>query len=277
MSKYNDLINNHYGPIDISERILEKLLNAGKDVEALTRDDLSLFDEFHGGGRKSTRSLAKLAGLKPGMKVLDLGCGVGGPARTLAAEFGCQVTGLDLTEEFCRAAEMLTAKVGLDDKIEFKHGSALDMPFEDESFDAVWAQNMDMNIEDKQGLIREISRVLKPKGLFAFETVLAGEVPDIHLPIFWADSPSINFLIKPDEKRRLLSEAGLREILWEDKTDEYLQTFLKRQEKMKKDGPPKIGVGLLVPNDAGPKMKNYIRNKMEGRMITVFAVYAKEE
>ena len=148
MADYSDSIDRHYAPEDISARIVEKLRSAGKDLDALTRDDVAPFDEFHGGGRESTRELGKFAGLERGMEVLDVGSGVGGPARTLTAEFGCRVTGIDLTEEFCRAAEMLTELVGMAGQVQFRQGDAVHMPFDEASFDVVWSQNSLMNIED---------------------------------------------------------------------------------------------------------------------------------
>ena len=172
-----------YGPTDISARILTHLRLAGVDVQALTREDLVSFDEFHGGGQESTRTLARLAKLEPRMRVLDLGCGIGGPARTLAAEFGCRLTGIELTYEFYRAAEMLTAKLGLSHLVQFRHGGAAAMPFDDAAFDVVWSQNSLMNIADKGSPLRQIHRVLRVGGRFAFQTMLAGEVPGLHFGV----------------------------------------------------------------------------------------------
>src|SRR5215831_8777611 len=149
MSDYVHAINQHYGQAELSAKLLTALREAGKDLDALTRDDFASFDEQHDGGRETTRELARVAGLREGMHVLDVGSGLGGPARTLAVEYGCRVTGLDLTEEFCRAATMLTARVGLQERTAFRHGSALDLPFEEATFDAVWTQGVLMHIADK--------------------------------------------------------------------------------------------------------------------------------
>jgi ubiquinone/menaquinone biosynthesis C-methylase UbiE len=155
LSKYHRTINRHYGNIDLRARILDRLRWAGKNPRALTRDDLASFDEFHSGGLTSTRELARLACLKPGMQILDAGCGIGGPARTLAAEFDGFVVALDLTEEFCQAAAMLTALVGLSDRVVFQQADALALPFRDRQFDVVWSQNTIMNVPDKAKLFRE--------------------------------------------------------------------------------------------------------------------------
>ena len=165
----NDLqsIKSHYTQADLNTTILTALQHAGKDIEALTRDDISVFDEFHIGGRRATRALAQLIAPLSDKIMLDVGCGVGGPARTLAAEFGCQVIGLELVDAYCQAAHMLTSRVGLDDKVSFQPGSALDLPFDDRSFDIVWTQHLSMNIEDKIQLFSEIGRVLRPGGGWA--------------------------------------------------------------------------------------------------------------
>lgn len=273
MSNYAELVNKHYGPTDISARILERLQKAGKDLARLSRDDLAPFDEFHSGGREATRELARFAELRSGMEVLDVGSGVGGPARTLAAEVGCRVTGIDITAEYCRVAQMLTEKVGLSDKVRIHCGNALDMPFDKASFDVVWSQNTLMNIDDKARLFREIRRVLRSGGMFAFETILAGPAEEIHFPVFWADSPSLSFLVKPEEIRALLSAAGIRELRWEDTTKRSIANQRKRKEAIEREGPPILGLGVLVPTDVLAKMDNHLRNNEEGRTITVQAVY----
>ena len=211
MSDYAQAINQHYGQAELSAKILTALREAGKDIAALTRDDLAPFDEHHRGGREATRELAHLVGLCEGMHVLDVGSGFGGPARTLAAEFGCRVIGLDLTEECYRTAEMLTARVGLHDRVTFRQGNALAMPFAEATFDVVWTQDMLMNIEDKPRLFAEMHRVLRPGGYLAFQASLAGPVPDVYYPTFWADDARLSFLLPTEECRRLVVASGFQE------------------------------------------------------------------
>ena len=277
MSDYSESVNRHYGSTDISARILDSLRKAGKDMDALDRDDFTPFDEFHGGGRHSTRDLAVFSGLESGMEVLDVGSGVGGPARTLTVEFGCRVTGIDLTEEFCRAAEMLTALAGLGGRIEFRQGSALDIPFEDASFDVVWCQNVLMNIDDKARVFREVGRVLRPGGLFAFETVLTGTTPETLFPVFWAESPNLSFLVSSHEMRRLLEMAGFEERDWLDTTTRSIAMGRKRMAAIERDGSPDIGLGVIVPVDLVAKMTNSLRNNEEERTRTAQAVYVKRD
>jgi MPBQ/MSBQ methyltransferase len=157
-------VETHYTRDDLGEVILAALKAAGKDLDHLTPDDLAPVDEFHGGQRPATMRLAELVGFTGTERVLDVGSGLGGPSRYLAWHYGCHVRGVDLTAEFVRVAEMLTRLTGLGDKVDYRHGNALDLPFESESFDVVWSQNAAMNIADREHLYREMRRVLKPGG-----------------------------------------------------------------------------------------------------------------
>ena len=273
MTELDRAVSAQYAPTDISARIVARLIEAGKDPERLTREDLASFDEFHAGGRDSTRELARLAAIADGSKVLDIGCGIGGPARTLAAEFGCRVTGIDLTEGYCQAAHMLTAKLGMGDQVNFQCANALDLPFPAASFDMVWSQNALMNIDDKDRYLREVFRVLRPGGVFALETILAGAVMDIHLPVLWADSPLLNFLVTEAQAKALLSGAGLKERVWQDTTQRSIALQRKRQEINEREGPPLLSLNVLVPVDFRAKVENVLRNNLEGRTRTVQAIY----
>ncbi|HYS47605.1 MAG TPA: methyltransferase domain-containing protein, partial [Xanthobacteraceae bacterium] len=152
----------HYARRALADTILAALEAAGKDLDHLTPDDLAPVDEFHSGQRNATVRLAQLAGVTGSERVLDVGCGIGGPSRYLASTFGCQVTGLDLTQEFVALAAMLAQRTRLADKVTYRQGNALAMPFPDASFDLVWSQNAAMNIADRDRLYGEMRRVLAP-------------------------------------------------------------------------------------------------------------------
>lgn len=268
-------IDRHYGAQDICARIDAALLGAGKDPTHLTRADLSPFDEFHGGGLASTRDLARYAGLAAGQRVLDLGCGVGGPARTLAAEFDCEVTGIDLTRAFIAAAERLTARVGLASSCRFELGSATGLPFANESFDVVWSQNVLMNVADKARCFAEVARVLKPGGRFAFEAVLAGDGRAIHLPTFWASRAELNHLVTRHELAALLAGAGLVEQALEDTTAAVIAQGHKRRAAVAASNPRELTIAVIVPDDVARKVDNALKNNEEGRTVTVKALYRR--
>jgi ubiquinone/menaquinone biosynthesis C-methylase UbiE len=276
MSTLDSDIDRHYGGQDISARILAALSGAGKDVHALTRADLAPFDEFHGGGLASTRELARFAQLAPGTHVLDIGCGIGGPARTLATEFGCSVVGVDLTHEFIRAARMLTTLLALDGQCGFEHGSATTLLFSDTSFDLVWSQNMLMNVPNKAQLFDEIARVLKPGGRFALETVLAGDGRAIHLPVFWASRPDLSFLVTRRELESLLAHAGFELIALEDTTASVIANGLKRRATLAAQDPRQLGIDVIVPDDVERKMDNMLLNNQQGRTATIKALFQRQ-
>lgn len=271
MSDYAQAINQHYGQVELSAQILTALRAAGKDLAALTRDDLAPFDEHHRGGREATRELARLAGLRAGMDVLDVGSGLGGPARTLAAEFGCRVIGLDLTEACCRAAEMLTARVGLHDRVTFRQGDALDLPFAECTFDVVWTQDVFMNIEHKPRLFAEMHRVLRPSGCLAFQASLSGPVPGVYYPTFWADDARLSFLVSPEECRRLLVASGFQERAWYDTTAPAPGSAAPPGDT----GAPTLGLALLFATDFDVRMANMRRNYTEGRLRKFVAVFER--
>jgi SAM-dependent methyltransferase len=262
----------HYGREGLGASLLDALENAGKDLEVLTVEDLAPVDEFHLGGRKRTVELARLAELSDGMRVVDVGCGIGGPARVLAHSFGCDVIGVDLIEAFCDAARLLNERTGLAQKVEIRQGSALALPLENRSVDVVWMQHVGMNIEDKAGLIKELGRVLRSGGNLALYEVFAGPEEGLHFPVPWASGPELNFLISPDEAQRLLEAEGFRIRRWDDVTRESALWFQGALEKVKKQGPPPLSLATLMGPEFPVKAGNVLRNLQEGRTRVVQAV-----
>jgi SAM-dependent methyltransferase len=276
VSGHSRRIDDHYGRVGLTDRIVDRLRAAGKDLGSLSRDDLAGFDEFHTGGRPATRDLARLAQLRSGMRVLDVGSGIGGPARTLAAELGCLVYGVDLTGEFSRAARLLSSLVGLADRTAFQQGDACRMPYRTGRFDAVWSQNAMMNIEDKAGLFREVRRVLRPGGIFAFQAVFAGDRDDVRYPTFWAPNATLSFLLAPSDARSLLDSVGLEEEVWEDTSEETLE-----HARARRAAPPTasadgaLGRDVLVVSDVAEKIENSARNLAEARVRTARGIFRR--
>ena len=200
-------VSDYWGREGLGPAILDAMAAAGKNLDALTIDDLAPADQFHGGGKEATLRLARLAALAPSMRVLDVGGGVGGPARTLAVEFGCLVTTIDLTESFVQAAKMLTTRLGLGAQVTHEVGNALALPFDGGVFDVVWTQNSGMNLADKEHLYGGFHRVLRPGGLLAIQEPMAGPAGPIIFPVMWARDAASSFL-RPHRGGRL-QRAGL--------------------------------------------------------------------
>ena len=214
------LVKEHWGRERIGEAILASLAAIGKNLDALTVDDLAASDQFHGGGKPATVRLAQLAAPAPGARVLDVGAGFGGPARLLAVQFGCDVTTIDLTDSYVAAAVLLTQRLKLTDRVHHHVGNALALPFPDGAFDMVWTQNSGMNIADKERLYAEFHRVLRPGGTLAQQEAMAGPAQPVIYPVMWARDPSTDFILTPDEMRRVIEGAGFRVRIWEDVTEE---------------------------------------------------------
>jgi MPBQ/MSBQ methyltransferase len=268
-------VGEHYGRGDLAARILEALRAAGKDPDDLTTEDLAPVDQFHTRGREATLELANRAGITSGTRALDVGGGLGGPARTLAREFGCAVEVLDLTEEYCRTGEMLTARTGLSDLVSFRHGNALEMPYPAASFDVAWTQHSSMNVADKERLYKEIYRVVRPGGRLALHEIMAGPASPIHFPVPWARDPSISHLQPPETVRSLIATTGFDESSWVDETASATEWFQQRLSATALEGPPPLGLHLLLGPDFGEMFRNQLLNLGEGRISVIQAVFER--
>lgn len=279
MSRKDDYrsVGEHYARGDLAAVILAALDEAGKDPDSITARDLTPVDQLHTRGKDATLELARLASVTHEMRVLDVGGGLGGPARTLAGEIGCSVEVLDVTEEFCRAGEMLTTRTGLGDLVSFRHASALDMPHPDASFDAVWMQHSSMNIADKERLFAEIQRVLRPGGRLALHEIMAGPVAPIHFPVPWARGPEISFPRPPEEIRALITGIGFEESAWVNETASSLRWFRERlaaPDAASGELPP-LGLHLVLGADVGQMFRNLARNLQEDRVVVVQGVFER--
>ncbi len=262
-------VEEHYTHRDLAAAIFEALAAAGKNVNNLTLQDLAPVDEFHVRGQEATAELARAARLDATMHVLDVGSGVGGPSRYLAAQFGCRVTGLDLTEEYCRTAQVLADRIGLGDRILYRQGNALNMPFDAESFEVAWTQHTAMNIEDKSSMYSEMWRVVKRGGLIAIYDILAGDSGPVHFPVPWAREPSISFLATPDELHDLLEEVGFEILRWRDTTDLGREWFRAMRRRIREEGAAPLGFHVLLGPDFQTMTQNMIRNLDENRIALI--------
>ena len=275
MTQADSLVNKHYGFGGIKEQIKVGLNLAGKNIDALAVDDLAPIDEFHTRGRASTLELAEIVNLKNNDLILDVGCGLGGTARYLAEQYNCHVSGIDLTEEYISVGKWLTELVGLSDQVELHQGSALDIPFKNEKFDVVWTEHVQMNISDNYRFYSEIARVLKPGGRLLFHDIFRGLGEPPFYPAPWAEDESISKLATEEEARATIEAAGLQVNQWVVKVQESIEFFKEVSVQIEADGPPPIGIHLLMGNNAREKLQNYVRNMSEDRLSVVMGMASK--
>lgn len=256
--KLEQAVASHYAHGSLEETILDALAAAGKDVNHLSPRDLSPVDEFHVGGRAATTAFAEQFGLRSGMRVLDIGCGLGGAARYFAHEHGCQVTGIDLTAEYVNVANALAARVRLDERVSCEVGSALALPFEPGVFDAAYMLHVGMNIEDKPRLFAEVRRILRPGGLFGIYDVMRLGGGDLSYPVPWASGPESSFVADAASYRRWLEAAGFEVLKERDRRDFALEIFAQMRARGAGAAAAPLGLHIVMGANAGQKVKNMV-------------------
>lgn len=271
MSDGLDGVRDHYRATGLTERLKTALRSFWPDDQRLTSQQLAGLDQFHTRGLAATAEIARLAGISAGMSVLDVGSGIGGPARFLAETYGCRVTGVDLSEPFVEGARYLTERTGQSAKVSFQAASALKLPFDDGSFDIALLQHVAMNIAERAVLYREIRRVIKPGGKFGtFDVVLQGAEP--HYPVPWARTPATSFLLTPAATREAIEPAGFRTLVWQDDTEAAKAWITQRLSS----GPaPSPNLGIVMGAEFAQLAANLGRNLMEGRLGTVTGIFER--
>ncbi|HSU97860.1 MAG TPA: methyltransferase domain-containing protein [Gemmatimonadaceae bacterium] len=269
---------NHYAATSLRTRIGDALELAGLaglagDHDLINWKDLAPLDEFHVRGLAASEELAAGLQLAPGATVLDVGSGLGGPSRFLAATYGVHVTGIDLSPPFVEAATMLSERTGLSDRTTFQVADALTLPFEDSSFDHAWTQHVAMNIRDRARLYAEVFRVLEPGGSFAIYDVIRGDGESLIFPVPWARDPDISFLLTSDAMRDVLVRTGFDVVSWTDTTAVANEWIAKQRDAQSRaPSSPAIGLHLVTPPDFAVMMANLGRNLIERRALLLQAI-----
>ncbi len=256
-----------YAAQSLLTRIDAALAGAGLQAMPVDWRDLSPLDHFHSRGSAATAELAEALAPEPDEHVLDVGCGVGGPARLFAATYKCRVTGIDLTAAAIVAASALSERTGLAEYTRFVVGNALALPFADARFDHVATQHAAMNISDRARLYAEIRRVLKPGGRVAIHDVVAGDGGPLIFPVPWASTPETNSLLTSDAMQSALVAAGLTIVSWEDKTGVTLAG-----RPAPSTPAPELGPFVLAGPEYPRAVATFVRNLQEGRAGVVLAV-----
>jgi SAM-dependent methyltransferase len=268
-------IADHWGRGDVYGLIVSALNKMSKPLESLTVEDLAPVDHFHARGFPATVELADRLPLKAGQHIVDIGCGLGGPARYMAKRFQCNVSGVDITEPFVAAANKFTALLRMERQVQIERGDGQHLPYADSTFDGAFTQHVTMNVADRLAFFAEAYRVLKPGAFFALTEHGLGEKGDPHYPVPWSMDGSGAYLVTPSETRALLQQAGFVDIQMEDTGAKYAAGYKAAIEKAQKGELPPLGVHLLMGETAPQQTRNALRNIEEGRTHPIQVICRK--
>ncbi|MDD2279420.1 MAG: class I SAM-dependent methyltransferase [Bacteroidales bacterium] len=272
----NSQIEEHYYHPDLYNDIINRLKELNVDLNNVTRKDIARVDEFHVRGVEVSRELAKTANINSS-KVLDIGCGIGGPCRMLADEFNCEAIGIDISKEYVVTATKLSKLVGLGRKTKFIHGDATNLPFKNNEFDVVWAQHVQMNISDKLSYYSEIHRVLKNNGVFIYYEVFKKGHGEINYPVPWADESKISFLEQSSAMNSILEQLGLTKNLSTDQTESGIKILEKISVRTSENIVPKLGLNLLMGASERNKTTNLLNGLKDGKIHLESGVFKKQK
>jgi ubiquinone/menaquinone biosynthesis C-methylase UbiE len=259
----------HYTHGSLEAALLDGLRRSGKNSDRIDPDDLAPADEFHIGGRQATGEFAEQLGVRSGMELLDIGSGLGGPARYFAHHRKCRVTGIDLTDEYVRVAGTLSQRAGLGGDVRFVQGSALALPFPAGSFDVAYMLHVGMNIADKATLFGQVKRALKPGGIFGLYDVMRIGPGDLTFPVPWARTAESSFVADADDYRRLLRDAGFGVQKERERRAFAIEFFKKMQARVAERGLPPLGLHIVMGADFPHKVRNLVANLENGLLAPV--------
>jgi SAM-dependent methyltransferase len=269
-------ISTHYAHGDLTAAIRGGIESLGKTVNSVTTDDLAPVDEFHVGGRPASEHFLGQLGFTPGSRILDVGCGLGGPARFSASQYHCRVDGIDLTPEYVETGQEICKWVGLSDRITLRQGSALSMPFETGAFDGAYMLHVGMNIEDKAKLCTEVARVLRPGAMFGIYDVMITGEGELAFPVPWATSPALSAIARPAQYRTALEAAGFTVVTELNRRDFALQAFEQQRARIiAAGGPPPLGLHVLMGRHAPDKGQNLLKAISSGHVAPVELIARK--
>ena len=254
---------------DVYERIVAALQASSKSLDSLSVEDLAPVDHFHARGLPATVELGDVLPVGTGDYLLDIGCGLGGPARHFAERFGCSVRGIDITEPFVEAGNKLTRLLGLADRVAIEPGDGQHLPYPDETFDGAYTQHVTMNVADRARFLAEAWRVVKPGGFLALTEHGLGPTGQPHHPVPWSEDGTGEWLVTPSRTRVLLRAAGFVDVEVEDTGAGYLAAYRSVMAAAQNGDLPPLGLHILMGDTALAKVRNAARNIEEGRTAPV--------
>jgi SAM-dependent methyltransferase len=272
---YPTSIADHWGRPDLYDTITTVLQGAGTDLNSVTIGHLAPVDHFHARGLQATAELADAIPVSPRSPLLDIGCGLGGPARFMAERFGVRVTGIDITPSFIETGNRLTELVGMTDQVSLQYGDGCDLPFNDASFGGVYSQHVTMNIRERRRFFGGAFRVIAPGGFFALTEHARGEHGELLHPVPWSEDGTGEFLVPPHETCSLLGEVGFVGICLTHTGDQYLEAYQRVIALSEAGETPALGIHLVMGSQAVKKTCNSASSIAEHRTYPIRLICVK--
>lgn len=276
MEVLNSQIEKHYYRPNLYNDIISRLKELDVDLNNVSRKDIASVDEFHVRGAEISRELAKIANIN-NSRLLDIGCGIGGPCRMLADEFNCDAVGIDISKEYVSTAIRLSKLVGLSNNTKFIYADATNLPFQDNEFDVVWTQHVQVNISDKLRFYSEIDRVLKNNGAFIYYEVFKKGSEEINYPLPWADESRISFLEQSSKIDSILQELGLIKKQSTNQTESGIKVLERMLDRISKRGVPRLGLNVLMGASTKDKITNLLNGLKEEKIYLESGVYGRQK
>lgn len=268
-------ISEHWGQGDVYALIISALNKMSKPLDELTIEDLAPVDHFHARGFPATVELADHLPIKAGQNIVDIGCGLGGPARYFAQRFDCMVSGVDITMPFVEAASKLTTLLHMEQQVQIQFGDGQHLPFPDAVFDGALTQHVTMNVADRPAFFAEAYRVLKPGAFFALTEHGLGRKGNSYYPVPWSQDGTGAYLVSPSDTRSMLEKTGFEDIVIEDTGAKYLAGYRMVIERAERGELPPLGIHLLMGETALEKTRNSARNIEENRTQPIMLICRK--
>ncbi|MEM6845735.1 MAG: methyltransferase domain-containing protein [Bacteroidota bacterium] len=264
-----------YNHSRLLENILTRFRKMGLLQKRITRKDLADMDEMHLQGAAVSEYLANKLNISRQSKVLDVGCGIGGPCRMLADEYECSVIGIDRIPQFIQTARVLTKMMGLSCEVSFLKANALRLPFENASFNIVWTQHILMNIANKARFFSEIRRVLKPGGRFLYYDIFSTGQDGIRYPLLWAENASENHLYAHDEVASYFDIQDYRRVYTENHSPSGIFFAKAMEERIRTGKTPDLGLDIVLPDPTREKYPNSIKALVDKKIELHAGIYVK--
>jgi ubiquinone/menaquinone biosynthesis C-methylase UbiE len=260
-------IENFWTRGDLYSRINQAMSDSGLNNKKLEIEDLFPIDQYHARGIGATKDLGKRMPITKNQKILDVGCGLGGPARYYAKEFKCHITGVDITPSFIEIGNNFNRLTSMSTMVDLYVGNGEKLEFEDEIFDGAYSQHVTMNISDRMKFFSEIYRVLKKGSFFAFTEHGLGPEGDPIFPLPWADNQEMSFLLPLENTNAILKEIGFQNIKIIETGDKYIAGYEKLIQKQPKSEKPTLGIHVIGGSSMHERSINSMRSIKENRTL----------